>query len=322
MLAKKFWRLTMKRALPQVRRKQLFFSVTLEANIPTLKISIPLINRYYNNPKFVVICPASSLNRFINTFHTFSNVTIVSEASLISLSQFTKIATESAKRLGIADIKTDRLGWYYQQALKLSFLLSLGETDCNAVMWDADTIPLTRIRFFDAAGNYSFQYGSLSEFNQPYFDTLKNVLPGLPTRFLACTIQFFSCTRLEQEALIARLGQLHPRPVNQPWALWISEIMIDAVLKTHRAFSGSLFSEQELVGLSNMLTHPTRQVPLKHLRWGIEGRLSNAQLLLARMMGFVHLTYENPNAILSQSQGWKSLVQLMHKELRHFYRSR
>ena len=98
--------------------------------------------------------------------------------------------------------------------------------------------------------------------------------------------------------------------------------MIDAVLKTHGAFSGSLFSEQELVGLSNMLTHPSRQVPLKLLRWGVEGRLSNAQLMLARVMGFVHLTYENPNALLSRSQGWKSLVQLMHKESRHFYRSR
>ena len=312
----------MKRTSTQARRKQLFFSVTLEANIPTLKISIPLINRYYNNPKFVIICPDSSLNRFINTFQTFSNVTIVSEASLISLSQFTKIATESAKRLSIADVKTERLGWYYQQALKLSFLLSLQGADCNAVMWDADTIPLTTIQFFEATGNYSLKYGSLSEFNQPYFDTLKNVLPRLPTRFLACTIQFFSCSKLEQDALVAHLSQLHPRPANQPWAHWISEIMIVAVLKTHGVFSGSLFSEQELVGLSNMLIHPSRQVPLKHLRWGIEGRLSNAQLMLARMMGFVHLTYENPNAVLSQSQGWKSLVQLMHKESRHFYRSR
>ena len=189
-------------------------------------------------------------------------------------------------------------------------------------MWDADTIPLTALKFFEATGNYSFQYGSLSEFNQPYFDTLKNVLPSLPTNFRACTIQFFSCSRLEQEALIAHLSQLYPRAAHQTWAVWISEIMIKAVLKTHRTFVGSLFSEQELIGLSNMLIHRSTQVPLKHLRWGIEGRLSSTQLALVRLMGFAHLSYENPTAVLSQAQSWKSLLRLIHKELKHFNRSR
>lgn len=322
MLAKTFRHLTVKRALNSTDRKQLFFSVTLEANIPTLQLSIPLINRYYDTPEFVLICPESSVNAFIDRFQTFSNVLIVSEKSLITLQSFTSIAADTAKQLGIKDLRTDRLGWYYQQALKLSFLLSLHKTDCNAVMWDADTIPLTALQFFDKTNNYSLQYGSLSEFNQPYFDSLKNLLPCLPKNFLACTIQFFSCSTLEQEALVVHLNQLHPRPVDQPWAVWISELMIGAVLKTHRAFSGSLFSEQELVGLSNMLIRPSRQVPLKHLRWGIEGRLSSAQLMLARLMGFAHLTYENPNTVLSQAQSWKSLIRLMHKELQHFHRSR
>ena len=122
----------------------IFFTVSLEANIPTLQISVPIINRYYQNPSFFIICPAKSFAYFANALSDYPNVQLVNEEDLISFASFKKLAQQIGNDLGLTQLSLERLGWYYQQALKLGFLLNLSQSNFRAVMWDADSIPLAQ----------------------------------------------------------------------------------------------------------------------------------------------------------------------------------
>lgn len=299
----------------------LFFTASLEANIPTLQLSVPIINKYYQNPSFFIVCPKKSIAYFASALSEYPNVQYVSEDDLIGFSSFKNLAQQIEKDLGRTPSSMERLGWYYQQALKLGFLLNIEKTKFRAVMWDADSIPLARIRFFEESTNKSIVYGSRAEFNVPYFETLRNIFSALPDRFYAATIQFFSCTDKERLTLVERAQRIYPLRSDESKVTWISNLILRSVLSTHGTFSGSFFSEQEFVGLSNMLSAPCeKQIPLKHLRWGITGRLSNSQILLAKAFRFKHLTYENPKQTLAQRQDWREFLKLLITETRHFNR--
>lgn len=299
----------------------IFFTASLEGNIPTLQISIPIINKYYKYPDFFIVCPKHSVDRFTVALKSYPNIHLIIEDDLISFAKFKQLTAQVELEINCNPASHERLGWYYQQALKLSFLVGYLAADKPAVMWDADSIPLTHIKFFDPSGNRSIVYGSRSEFNIPYFETLKNIFSTLPEHFYAATIQFFSCTARERAKLIDRLTSNYPLKSNESKSLWVANLIIHSVLRTHGTFSGSFFSEQELVGLSNILTSPAeRQIPLKHLRWGISGRLSRSQMLLAKLFRFKHLTYENPEQTLSKKQAWGPLLALLIAETRQFNR--
>jgi hypothetical protein len=74
----------------------------------------------------------------------------------------------------LAAVGTDRrYGWYLQQFLKLSALRAM-PADRRAIIWDADTLPLRPLRFFDADGAPRFYTGS--ESHGPYFTTTRALL--------------------------------------------------------------------------------------------------------------------------------------------------
>lgn len=289
-----------------------FFTVSLAQNIPVLKRSIPQINRFYNKPVFSIICPSSSVELFHKEFQIFSNVRIISEEMLISFDDFSVKASKYFTAKTGKAYTGNRLGWYYQQVLKISFLMDQQSANLPIVMWDADTIILSKIDFFNK--NSSILYGSLLEFHHPYFQSVIPILGILPKNFNAFTIQFFSMTKVEQAFLMAKLNQYISHPQNAPSSQWIADIIIKTVVDTHNDFDVSLFSEQELVGLSNILCSGQQQRSLAYLRWGFEGMLSKAQILWVTLLGFKHITYENVDSILHKKQGWIKLLAFTAKE--------
>jgi hypothetical protein len=294
-----------------------FFTVSLANNLPTLKRSIPQINRFYGTPDFSIICPSASVELFSKEFQVFQNVKIISEETLISFDSFSSRAAKYFTANTGKKYSGTRLGWYYQQVLKISFLIQQQAANLPIVMWDADTIIVSKIVFFYK--DHSILYGSLLEFHQPYFQSLARVLGTLPSEFQAFTIQFFSCTKVEQEFLVSNLNQYLLRSGYSLTPEWIADIVIRAVIDTHSDFDVSLFSEQELVGLSNMLCSDQPQRPLAYLRWGFEGILSPIQLFWVRLLGFKHITYENIDSIQHKRQGWLKLLAFTAKE---FYRQK
>lgn len=66
-----------------------------------------------------------------------------------------------------------RSGWYFQQFLKMGFALSQYAKDYYLI-WDADTIPTSKIDFFSKDGKMFIC--PKSENHRPYFDTVRNLL--------------------------------------------------------------------------------------------------------------------------------------------------
>lgn len=65
-----------------------------------------------------------------------------------------------------------RCGWYFQQFLKMAYA-----TVCEEkwyLLWDADTIPLKKIEFFDSNGRGILDIKS--EWHKPYFRTIKKLI--------------------------------------------------------------------------------------------------------------------------------------------------
>ena len=85
----------------------------------------------------------------------------------------------------------ERFGWYLQQFHKIE---AIQEVDTEGVLiWDADCVPLKKMRFFDEAGTPLYMVAS-KEMHQPYFELIEKtlgikrvqdnsfVIPGFPMR--------------------------------------------------------------------------------------------------------------------------------------------
>ena len=96
------------------------------------------------------------------------NVILLDENELIQSLSFERIQ----KILLSQDVHI-RVGWYFQQFLKMAFALTKYSKDYY-LTWDSDTLPLNHISFFDDKERPLFTMKA--EFNQPYFDTLQKLL--------------------------------------------------------------------------------------------------------------------------------------------------
>ena len=289
-----------------------FFSVSLAINIPTLTIAISNISQFSNNPPFTIVCPERDVTQFEAAFRNFRNVRVESENLLLSFDEFRDIAANVSIIDGLSVESIARLSWYYQQALKIAFLFRSHTPSVNLVMWDADTIPLDHIEFFDRNG--AIIYGSKVEFHRPYFVTLNSLFGCLPKSYLAFTLQFFACSYPESLYLIKKLREACTQFECENEPSWVARIILSSVIATHKTLEGALFSEQELVGIASLLYRPRRQVVLRYLRGGFTGLLSERQAKTVRFMGFRHISYENLSQISDRRQPWVALIAYMIKE--------
>lgn len=290
-----------------------FYCVSLIENIETIRQTIIITKKLYSFSSFTIICPKKSTFEFKSQFDKYENVYIIDEDSILAMQDFIKIANKIFVETNQdnTNIKQFRLNWYYQQALKISFLISNNKEGNKIVMWDADTIPLKKIKFFEK--EQSLLYGSLSEFNVPYFKTLKSIFGELPKQFRSFTIQFFSCTHNEICFLNNQFEKYVPRE-NFSIGEWISIIILKSTLETNGTLDGSLFSEQELVGISNLIYQPTKkQKKIIYIRFRITGLLNKNQVRLIKILGFSHLTYEM-NTIINKKQKWGEFFTVILKE--------
>mgnify|MGYP000720032394 CR=1 FL=1 len=71
---------------------------------------------------------------------------------------------------------TRRAGWYFQQFLKMAYARL---SDCDYyLVWDADTIPINKIDFFDSSGRPYLAYRDFVPEDKCYEPTQENLLPG------------------------------------------------------------------------------------------------------------------------------------------------
>ena len=117
----------------------------------------------YLKNKIVIICSKN----------LFNNITkICKECALIN-------EDEMYDNLNLMNIKQllpsheNRAGWYFQQFLKMAYY-NISKNDYY-LTWDSDTILLNNITFFNQFNNKPY-FTMKSEYNKPYFCTLKKIL--------------------------------------------------------------------------------------------------------------------------------------------------
>ena len=81
-----------------------------------------------------------------------------------------------------------------------------------------------------------------------------------------------------------------------------------------------MFSEQELIGQSNLLYNYNKQKLIHGLRSGLNGKLTNFQKKIAILLGYNYLSYEhthqniNSQNMLKRKQAWFSFIKIIIKK--------
>jgi len=126
-------------------------------------------------------------------------------------------------------------GWYFQQFLKLQFAF-VEPADDFYLMWDADTVPLRPLRFFDDEGRMLLT--KAAEHHAPYFETYRNVLGTEANSEFSLITQHMVVQKSVAREMLARIEQHVPGADTWPWK----------IMRSLPATGDNLFSEFETYG--------------------------------------------------------------------------
>lgn len=130
-----------------------------------------------------------------------------------------------------------RAGWYFQQFLKMG-ACCLPEMAPYYLIWDADTIPLQPMKFFDAQGRVLVQPGP--KLHMPYFATIERLLGRAAMGEYSFVSEHLMVERATMERLLEAIDQRFPQTVR-----W-TEAILASIDEEALPFSG--FSEFETYG--------------------------------------------------------------------------
>jgi len=169
-------------------------------------------------------------------------------------------------------------GWYFQQLLKFAFGFRETETDYYLI-WDADTVPLRPLQFFDSSGRMLFT--TANEMHEPYFDNYRRLLGEGANREFSFIAQHI----IVQKSILRELLQRIERNCSGPdgWA-W-------TIMRNLQGSSTNLFSEYETLGHYVKNHYPTRAV-YRHLSWLREGGLKTFGRPTSRTLNELAETYD------------------------------
>ncbi len=120
------------------------------------------INYIYLITNFKFVSKLSKKNK------KYSKCKVLDEDTILPTLKFKDIQKQIVNRGGYKY----RCGWYFQQFIKYAFAQSVYAGDYY-LSWDADTLPLTKISFFDG-GNILFN--PKKEYHKPYFKSINKML--------------------------------------------------------------------------------------------------------------------------------------------------
>jgi hypothetical protein len=301
--------------------KNNFCQVSLARDIPIILENYYSFKKFYEAFNIFIICPKNQINEF-KTKLNFQEIRIIDEDTIISFYDFNKIFNELSGSIKYKGDFHKRLGWYYQQILKICFVLNfINSKKENIVIWDADTIILKKINFFKDA--HSIKYATLFEFHKEYFQTNEKIIGKLPNYYISSLVQFIGISVLEYNFFIQNVLKL--TKINEEINLAIPKIILQSIFESHREYNGSLFSEYELIGILNYILNKTKQTALFTLRNGLDGKLTKSQIALSRVLNVKHVTYEhshlnkNSQGMLKRNQKWSRFLRILLKEFIKFH---
>lgn len=216
---------------------QVFTSVIcacIARDIGVLTFSLPRLHRFIPTKTIDVVVPDAEVPIFRQRLREVEGVSIVAESSVVPPESRAQIGEVLAKA-GLGR----QTGWYYQQFLKVQRSAFYGVND-PVLIWDADTVPLRPINFFNTDGSFNFFVGT--EYHPPYFETILRLLqtPKLtPYSFIA---QCLPLTGGIAKEFIDTLGGN---------SQWVEKVLASLELK-----SAQEFSEYETLGQFMLARYP------------------------------------------------------------------
>jgi len=296
--------------------------VSLSRDIPIIKSNYNNFSKIYENLKFYIICQSKDVSLFKKKLPN-TNIYILNEEEILSFDKFKKIFLELSKDINYKVEFEERLSWYYQQMLKISFVIDFVEKKKDKiVIWDADTVILRKIKFFNNGSSNSF--GTLFEFHKAYYATVRKIFGTLPSYFISSLIQFIPISIEDVEILKERFRNYNNRNFTRI-SEWISNIIFNSIFQEHEIYNGSMFSEYETIGLSNIIGNKKIQSPIFALRFGLDGILTETQKIISKFLGVYHVTYEhahpqeNSKGMLERKQSWIGFLKIIIKDSIKFY---
>jgi hypothetical protein len=202
-------------------------------DIRVLVYTIKSIRKYISDCPIFVYVPDLEYDYFSARI-IIQDVLIKKDSTQISSSELTSIKEALAK------FKREKMtGWYIQQFIKIKSASQFAPNDA-VLIWDSDTIPLRPINFINRDG--SMNYFVNSEYHEPYFNTINDILhlsKQITPSFISQCFPLYSKFAVE---LINDLGG---------YDKWIYNIM-----KYLDISSDCAFSEYETLGTYIKYHHP------------------------------------------------------------------
>lgn len=237
------------------------------------------------------------------------NVKILDENALVPELNF-GIVAECMEKKGAG--KEDRVGWYFQQLLKFAFAKSQYAKEYY-LTWDADTIPLTPISFFDGETPL---FTKKIEHHKPYFVTLNRILGfGKLVDFSFIAEHMIFKVPIVKEMLDAIA--VYPTSEGNNW---VEKIMFACHFAPGQ---GPYFSEFETFGNYCVKYHPSlyqvRQLNTFRSAGMIRGRHINEKLLDRLAFDLNIASFEAFDALFPYNITWtrvkNKLVKIAHNLL-------
>jgi hypothetical protein len=295
--------------------------VSLSRDIPLILENYLSFKKIYSSFSIFIICPKNEIDEFKKRLD-FQEFVFISEETIISFEEFFEIFDTLSGPIDFKKKFEKRLGWYYQQILKLSFIIDfVSSKKKNIIIWDADTVLLKKIVFYHK--DYSIKYGTLFEFHKPYYKTNTGIIGKNPEYFISSLVQFISITELECNYFMKNFLSINKDKDKISFVL--SKIILKSIFENHKIYNGSLFSEYELLGTSNYLLKKEKQKPIFTLRSGLDGKLTSLQIKIAKLFNTKHVTYEHSHknilsqGMLERNQSWKRYIKILFKDLIKFH---
>lgn len=144
----------------------LTYSVCSAKDIETWKVSSKYILENIESKNYLLVVPDDEVNVFRCV--TDKRYSIVADSVYVG-----DLRKELLNYCSVKYEGTPRVGWYIQQFIKLA-VLKESRSQENYLIWDADTVPLKKLKFFDIDGSVHFYVGN--EHHLPYFESIRKSL--------------------------------------------------------------------------------------------------------------------------------------------------
>lgn len=293
-----------------MKKKYVFVTVSLIENLKQVNIAIRKFHKIYNLHRYIIITPYESTLHFKNAFFDFDYVEIIDENKILNKKKFNDLCVKFLKSK--TDYKLFRKNWYYQQLLKLTYTLNYKNfPGKRIIIWDADTIPLKKIKFFNEEDD-PILYGSKYEYHIPYFEC-NNIIFGKKIIYpeLSFVTQFAalnSWMRKDLKNVLVKYVKSSNMTLDK---YYVAKAVLHSISIKHdnEPIYGSHFSEYEFIGsflLRTINESRTYQKKLKFFRNYVDGKLNLIQKMILYFFDYKHITYEN-ETYLSKNQSYKKL---------------